>query len=98
MNIDTTLGKVETLCSRLEETLEDLQRLAAAKRRPFLPLADAPPNAGKPWSAQDDEQLGRLILSGNSVADLALLFGRTKNGIRVRLLKLGLTESQGAAA
>lgn len=98
MNIAATLAKVETLCSRLEETIEDVQRLAAAKRRPFVPAVDAPPNAGKPWTSQDDEQLGRLIASGNSVTDIALLFGRTPNGIRVRLLKLGLVERQGAAA
>jgi len=42
------------------------------------------------WSAEDDEELRRLFAAGNSVTDLALLFGRTNNGVRQRLERLGL--------
>ncbi|MBV8530682.1 MAG: hypothetical protein JO104_05145 [Candidatus Eremiobacteraeota bacterium] len=51
------------------------------------------PNSGKPWSAQADEELKALFESGNTVPDLSLYFQRTANGIRARLVKLGLLQS-----
>ncbi|GAC1658949.1 MAG: hypothetical protein NVS9B12_11640 [Vulcanimicrobiaceae bacterium] len=50
------------------------------------------PNSGKPWSAQSDEELKALFESGNPISDLSLYFQRTGNGIRARLVKLGLLE------
>lgn len=50
------------------------------------------PNTGKPWSAQADDELRKLFESGNSIADLALYFQRTANGVRARLVKLGLLD------
>jgi hypothetical protein len=54
------------------------------------------PNAGKAWRGDDDEELRRLFTSGNAIDDLALLFGRTPNGIRVRLERLGLIAPRAA--
>lgn len=50
------------------------------------------PNTGKPWSPQSDDELRKLFESGNSVEDLSLYFQRTANGIRARLVKLGLLD------
>ena len=50
------------------------------------------PNTGKPWSAQTDLELRTLFESGNSISDLSLYFQRTANGIRARLVKLGLLD------
>jgi hypothetical protein len=48
------------------------------------------PNAGKPWNAQDDEELRRLFEGGNSVDDLALTLARTPKAVRMRMERLGL--------
>ena len=50
------------------------------------------PNTGKPWSEQSDQELRGLFESGNTVSDLSIYFQRTANGIRARLVKLGLLE------
>lgn len=90
MNIDESLVKVEALCSRLEDVLAELQRVAEKRPSPYAKLREVHPNAGKPWSSADDEELRRLFAAGNAVEDLALLFGRTSNGIRQRLERLGV--------
>ncbi|MEO6912647.1 MAG: hypothetical protein ABI182_01325 [Candidatus Baltobacteraceae bacterium] len=51
-----------------------------------------PGNAGKPWNSADDEELSALFGSGNTIADLATYFQRTHNGIRARLVRLGLVD------
>jgi hypothetical protein len=94
MNIDVTIAKVESLCERFEDLLAGLERLEEKRPHPYAKIRETHPNAGKPWSAEDDEELRRLFASGNQVADLALLFGRTPNGIRVRLERLGLIDPQ----
>jgi hypothetical protein len=50
------------------------------------------PNTGKPWTEQSDQELRQLFESGNGVSDLSLYFQRTANGIRARLVKLGLLD------
>lgn len=90
MNIDETLAKADALCSRLEELLAELQRVPEKRPNPYAKLRETHPNAGKPWSGSDDEELRRLFGAGNAVEDLALLFGRTPNGIRQRLERLGI--------
>ena len=49
------------------------------------------PNAYKPWTSSDDEQLTRLFQEGKSTQELCNIFGRKQGGIRSRLQKLGLT-------
>ena len=48
------------------------------------------PNAYKPWTSSDDEQLTRLFQEGKSTQELCNIFGRKQGGIRSRLQKLGL--------
>lgn len=73
--------------------------LAVFTPAPQSALLERPPvrgrfaNTGKPWSAQADEELRALFESGNAVADLALYFERSANGIRARLVKLGLLDA-----
>lgn len=50
------------------------------------------PNTGKGWTAEADQELRQLFESGNGVSDLSLYFQRTVNGIRARLVKLGLLD------
>ena len=90
MNIDETIVKVEALCDRLEDVLTELQRVPENRQNPYAKLRETHPNAGKPWSYSDDDERRRLFAAGNAVEDLALLFGRTPNGIRQRLERLGI--------
>ncbi len=94
MNIDETLVRIDCLCNRLEDVLAELQHVAGKRPHPYAKIRETHPNAGKPWSAADDEELRRLFTSGNAIDDLALLFGRTPNGVQVRLERLGLIQSQ----
>ena len=48
-----------------------------------------PPNAGKPWSIEEDAELGKCFDQGMTVPDLARKQERTGGGIRSRLVKLG---------
>jgi hypothetical protein len=83
------------------EALQLTSRAAAAFRpvqNPYARLRETYPNAGKPWKRGDDEELRRLFAAGNSIDDLMLLFGRTRNGVEQRLLTLGLVPAQAAVA
>ena len=51
------------------------------------------PNTGKPWSQECDRELRRLFETGNGISDLSIYFQRTANGIRARLVKLGLLDA-----
>ncbi len=89
MDMDATMVKLDCLCSRVEDLLAELQVLGK-RPGPYAKLRETHPNAGKAWSAADDEELRRLFTAGNAVEDIALLFGRTNNGVRQRLERLGL--------
>lgn len=90
MTIDATVAKMESLCDRLECALAQLTEPREKRPGPYAAVREKYPNAGKPWSAQDDEELRRLFASGNSIADLALTLSRTPNGVKLRLERLGL--------
>lgn len=50
------------------------------------------PNAGKPWSAEEDKQLLASFDGGKPLADIAREHGRTTGGVRARLEKHGRLE------
>jgi hypothetical protein len=50
-----------------------------------------PRHAGKIWGPYDDNALARAYNQGLTNEELAIRFGRTKDAIRTRLSKLGLT-------
>ena len=90
MNVEETLAKVDTLCARLEDLLAELQKLAERRPSPYVKLRETFPNAGKPWSGADDDALRQLFCEGKPVEELASQFGRTTNGVRQRLERLGV--------
>ena len=77
------------------ETLRISMRVIENFSQDLAAFSSASPstNVGKPWSASADDELRALHESGNSVEDLASYFGRTPNGVRARLVKLGLLDA-----
>jgi len=68
------------------------ERELAKPRRP------QPPNAGKPWSGEDDEQLEARFAEGVDLKQLAQDMGRTRWAVESRLVKLGKLPSRGGVA
>ncbi len=58
----------------------------------FAEIREKHPNAYRPWSKEQDEELKKLFTAGSKVADLMKSFGRKRGGITARLEKLGLVE------
>lgn len=87
-----TIEELAARVGRLEDTLAEYSAQAERRPGPYAKLRETYPNAGKPWRKDDDEELARLFAAGNTQADLALLFGRTQNGVRQRLERLGLIQ------
>lgn len=56
--------------------------------------ADAPANAGKPWSEAEDADLLQAFDRGVAIAELARMHGRTPFGIQARLGKHGRVPPQ----
>ncbi|HYT10676.1 MAG TPA: hypothetical protein VEL73_08445 [Mycobacteriales bacterium] len=48
------------------------------------------PNAGRPWSDEEEERLRTAWAGGTPAAEIAAAHGRSTNAVRSRLLKLGL--------
>ena len=84
-----------------EEALQLASRAAAnfnPGQNPYAALRETYPNVGKAWKKTDDEELRRLFAASNSIEDIMLLFGRTHNGVRLRLIRLGLIADEAPAA
>jgi len=63
---------------------------STARPNSFAEIRTKHPNAYRPWSEEQDEELKKLFTSGRSTKDLMEKFGRKKGGITARLEKLGL--------
>ena len=50
-------------------------------------------NQGKPWTPEEDAFLQEAFHSGTDIREMSTSLGRTRDAIRARLKKLGLTES-----
>jgi hypothetical protein len=70
--------------SQALQGLPEPQATPAPRRQRELPA-----NTGKPWTADDDEQLRLGFAAGTPVKDLAAALGRTRWAIESRLVKLG---------
>ncbi len=68
-------------------------RLRQSRRQSTLPR-----NAGKPWSADEDERLLAGFDAGTRVDELATTHERTRAGIEARLVKHGRLEAEQAPA
>lgn len=66
---------------------------AAARRRARAPV-EPPSNAGKPWTADEDERLLDGFDAGRSLVELAQAHARTAAGIQARLEKHGRLQPQ----
>lgn len=53
-----------------------------------------PANAGKPWTAEDEETLKRMFENGCSKKDICAYFKRTDGAIAARLVLLGMIREQ----
>ena len=60
------------------------------KEVPFAEIREKHPNAYRPWSKEQDEELKKLFTAGSKIVDLMKSFGRKRGGITARLEKLGL--------
>jgi hypothetical protein len=70
----------------------DVSEAGGEKRNAFAEIREKHPNAYRPWSKEQDEELKKLFTEGQKVKDLMKSFGRKRGGITARLEKLGLTE------
>ena len=66
--------------------------------KPRRSRSELPVNTGKPWTADDDEQLRLGFQAGTPTKDLAAALGRTRWAIESRLMKVGLLALGGTAA
>ena len=57
--------------------------------RPARPKRELPPNAGKPWDADEDARLEAAFAAGAPLKPLAEDLGRTLFAVESRLVKLG---------
>lgn len=53
-----------------------------------------PQNAGKLWTAEEEQLLIKLYNSGATKAEMCERFGRTENGLAARLVRLGIIKDQ----
>ncbi|MBI3888423.1 AAA family ATPase [Candidatus Nomurabacteria bacterium] len=65
---------------------------STARPNAFAEIREKHPNAYRPWSKEQDEELGKLFKEGQKIKDLMETFGRKRGGITARLEKLGLVE------
>lgn len=69
----------------VSQALDNMERPVNA----IKPRKGLPPNAGKPWSAQDDQRLEACFAAGIDLKSIASEIGRTTWGVEARLIKLG---------
>lgn len=90
--IDPTTGEVlpdNHVCNK-GEIVRALY--VALKTMEAKPKRNQPENAGKPWTAEDDQLLTKLFNNGMSPKELSAHFERSSGSISSRLAKLGLAD------
>lgn len=91
--VDPATGEVlpaEHICNRADTVRALYAVLRAAEKK----VSETPPNAGNPWSAEEDGQLLAEYHAGQKVLQLAQLHARTAGAIRARLVRLGEIENR----
>lgn len=68
---------------------------ALEEAKPARARKPQPPNAGKPWTAEDDARLQQCFAQGLGLAQLAQELGRTRWAVESRLVKLGQLAGKG---
>lgn len=72
--------------------LHALDAPPAPKQRAAATNENAPSNAGKPWSDDEDQVLAAAFDSGKKILELATAHRRSRFAIEARLAKLGKIE------
>jgi hypothetical protein len=86
-NAPPVIRALHTVARALEGATAD-----ARAGEPARPRATRPPNAGKPWSPQEDSALAIAFDAGIPVKQVAQELGRTAFAVEQRLVKLGKIE------
>ena len=68
------------------------KRASKKKGTGFDKIREKHPNAFRPWSKGQDEELRQFFANDMSIEELAKTFGRKTGAIKMRLVKLGLME------
>ena len=78
----------EKLTKAIDEAMSkvDLKEVARETRKANKDY----PNAGLPWSEEDESKMEKLFNKGNTIESMMKLFGRTAKSITARLQKLEL--------
>ena len=58
------------------------------------PKKNGPANAGKPWTAEEEDLLRNLYRSGTLKKDICKALQRSESGVAARLVHLGILESR----
>lgn len=67
-----------------------LQQLRELRRQQRVRELNLPLNAGKPWTSGEDAALQALVRHGLRASDIARRFGRSRDAVAARLIRLGL--------
>ena len=84
-----TLRVVFAALALLESSSPSAMRAAAPNANAST---SGPPNAGRPWSNDEDDALASAFDAGETIGALAARLGRTRGAINARLVKLGKIE------
>jgi len=70
--------------------VQQLQTPAARPQKQATPRPEGTPsNAGRPWSEEEDMQLGKAFEAGKTIEQLADVHKRSRFAVEARLVRLG---------
>ncbi len=75
-----------------EGSIPKSKKSKIGKGHGFDKIREKHPNAFRPWSKEQDEELKEFFGNGVPIADLSQTFGRKTGAIKMRLIKLGMIE------